>query len=169
MSTSTASPPPDKPQDVLIADIAEAFANGYTLGDLFNYNDRDYEAIYALGYGLYSQARYLDALKAFALLTMNKPLERRFVNAHASCLQMLNRHEDAIAFYSMASICDITDPRPTYHTAECLIALGRIEEAGDALRIVTEQCKTAGLDALKTRAEALLELLKTPHSSKEET
>jgi type III secretion system low calcium response chaperone LcrH/SycD len=145
--------------DALVTQVTEVFANGGTLGDLFDYDDRDYEAVYALGHSFYAQARYLDALKAFAFLVMNNPYEKRFVNAYASSLQMLERYDDAIGFYSLASVMDIADPKPTFHTAECLLAKGRIEEATDALNIVIKQCKDPALDALKARAEALLGLL----------
>lgn len=148
----------------LIAQITEAFSSGGTLGNLVGYDDQDYEAVYVLGHSFYSQARYMDALKAFAFLVMNNPIEKRFANAYASSLQMLKRYEDAIAFYSLGSIMDIADPRPTFHTAECLIALSRIEEGAEALNIVISQCKSAEQDPLKERATALLDLL-TSHKS----
>lgn len=150
--------------DVIIARVTEAFSNGATLGDLIGYDDDDYEAVYALGHSFYAQARYLDALKAFGFLVMNNPLERRFVNSYASCLQMQKRHEDAIAFYGLASMMEISNPGPIFHTAECLIALGRIPEAVDALGIVVDLCEKPDQEALKTRAQALLDLLKAPQS-----
>lgn len=151
--------PSDTNVDALIAQVTDVFANGGMLGDLCDYDEQDYEAVYALGHSFYAQARYLDALKAFAFLVMNNAYEKRFVNAYASSLQMLGRYDDAIGFYSLASVMDIADPKPTFHTAECLLAQGRIEEASEALNIVVKQCKAPTLDALKARAEALLNLL----------
>lgn len=142
----------------LITHISEAFAKGNTLGDLMGYEARDYESVYALGFSHYRQARYLDALKSFGFLVMHAPFERRFVNAQAACLQMLKQYDNAIAFHSLSSVMDMTDPRPTFHTAECLIATGRMEEAIDALNIVIEQSGAPEYAALKTRAEGLLNL-----------
>lgn len=154
--------PPAPDFDAIIARVTESFSSGAMLGDLFEYDDRDYEAVYALGHSFYAQARYSDALKAFGFLVMNNPLERRFVNAYASSLQMQQRHEDAIAFYGLAAMMDIANPGPIFHTAECLIALGRMPEAVDALGIVVSLCEKPDQDGLKTRAQALLDLLKAP-------
>jgi len=151
--------------DAIIERVNAHFEGGGILGDLFEYSERDYEAVYALGHSFYVQARYFDALKAFGFLVMNNPLERKYVNAYASCQQMRKEFDDALAFYSLASVMDIADPRPTFHSAECLISLGRIEEAIEALGIVVSQCEAPQLAALKSRAEALLDLLKAPQKT----
>ena len=142
----------------LIGAFSEAFANGNTLGDVMGYEARDYESVYALGHNFYRQARYLDALKSFSFLVMHAPFERRFTNAQAACLQMLKQYENAIAFHSLSSVMDMSDPRPTFHTAECLIALGRMEEAIEALNIVIKQSDAPEFAALKARAQGLLSL-----------
>ncbi len=168
MNPSTAHPVPDK-QDAWIAEFAEAFSSGYTLGDIYDYSERDYEAVYALGHGFYRQARYLDALKAFTFLTMHQPIEPRFFRAQASCLQMLEQYEQAISFYSTASVLDLTDPRPYFHTAECLIALGHKEAATDALQLAIKHCISVDKKPLKDQASALLELLNNPRTASEGT
>jgi hypothetical protein len=68
-------------------------------------------------------------------------------------------YEQAISYYSMASVMDMKDPIPTFHTAECLAALGRVPEAREALQIVIEQSSSASHALLKQRATGLLELL----------
>ncbi|MBS1196637.1 MAG: CesD/SycD/LcrH family type secretion system chaperone [Proteobacteria bacterium] len=151
--------------EALFEQVGDAVLNGVPLGTIMGYDDKDYEAVYALGHGFYSQARYLDALKAFAFLVIHQPLERRYNNAYASCLQMQKRYEDAIAFYSLATVMDLDDPAPTFHTAECLIALGHLEDAADALSIVVGKCELPEQAALKSRAEALLGLLKAPQTA----
>ena len=149
--------------------IADVFASGGTLGSMHGYEDRDYEAVYALGHNLYAQGCYSDALKAFAFLVMNNPFERRFVKAFASCLQILKQYEDAIQFHSLTSVMDMTDPGPTFHTGECLVALGRVPEAKDAFEIVLRQCKAPEQEALKQRAQALLDIINaaSPSDTKE--
>ena len=151
--------------DALVQRVNDHLGGGGILGDLFDYNERDYEAVYALGHGFYAQARYFDALKAFGFLVMNNPLERRYVNAYASCQQMRKQYDDALAFYALATVMDIADPRPVFHSAECLIALGRIDEALDALGIVIAQSEAPQQQALKSRAQALHDLLKSPQKT----
>jgi hypothetical protein len=59
----------------------------------------------------------------------------------------------------MASVMDMADPLPTFHTAECLAALGRLPEAREALEIVIEQATDPAQSALKQRAVGLRDLL----------
>ena len=149
----------DTNQDVLTQKIADHFLAGGTLGDLQGFTDQDYEALYTIGHGMYSQERYDDALKIFGFLVMNNPFDRRFHQAMASALQMRGDFSEAIGYYSMASVMDIKDPVPTFHTAECLAALGQIEQAREALAIVLEQSATPEFADLKARAQGLIALL----------
>jgi type III secretion system low calcium response chaperone LcrH/SycD len=155
MSTNAAA----FPQEKLAEQVAELMQNGGTLGDVYNYDERDYEALYALGHGMYSQGRYMDAVKAFGFLVVHNHLERRFINAYAASLQMIKRHEEAISYYSLASVMDMSDPAPTFHSCECLIALGRVTEGFEGLGMVVRQCTQPEHAALKDRATALRELI----------
>ena len=67
--------------------------------------------------------------------------------------------DEAIEHYCLASVQDLSDPRPTFHTAECLLAQGRTGEARDALSMVLNDCRETRHEALKQRAQALLDLL----------
>lgn len=158
MSQRASTPiPEDLPEQV-----ATLLTQGGILGDVYDYNDTDYEVLYALGHSLYSQARYADAMRVFGFLVMHNHLEKRFMNAFASNLQMLKEYKEAIKYYSFASLMDMRDPLPTYHTAECMIAIGYITEAKEALRFVLTQSKEQNLGELYTRAEAMLNLLGKP-------
>lgn len=143
--------------------LVELFSTGMTIGEIYDYTEEDYEVVYTLGHNLYNQGRYLDAMKTFSFLVMHNQFERRFYNAMASSLQMLNMYKDAIQFYSMASIMDLTDPKPTYHTAECMIPLGMYAEARQALDLVIQQSKSPEHAALLERAEALLHMVDKSH------
>jgi len=145
--------------DALAGQMVDVLSNGGTLGEILDYTERDYEAVYTLGHGFYKNARYLDAAKAFGFLVIHNPYERRFVGAYAGALQMLKRYEDAITYHSLASVMDLSDPVPTFHTAECLMALGQATDAKQALGYVLAQCTLPERAALKGRAQALLELL----------
>lgn len=133
-------------------------AAGGKLGDLYQYSDTDYEAVYVLGHNFYSQGRYEDALKAFGFLMTNNHWDRRFVFSFAACCQMLKRYEEAVRCYTMASVMDIDDPVPSFHTAECLIMLGMKKEAAELFAMVIDQCGPQHVE-LKGRAEGLRAML----------
>ena len=143
----------------------ELISNGVSLGSIFDYSDNEYEAMYALGHSHYSQQRYLDAAKCFGFLVTNNTTEPRFVSAFASSLQMLKQYRDAVQYHCLASIMDLENPLPTFHTAECFIALTMPEEARQALTAVISQCNAPQWQELRERSEALLELLTPTNDS----
>ena len=143
----------------LASQVSELLKAGGTLGDVFDYTEQDYEVLYSLGHSLYSQARYQEAAKAFGFLVMHNHLERRFIGALASSMQMVKSYEQAFSYYSLASVMDLADPVPTFHSAECLIALGRVDDARKCLDMVVRQCLQPDQEALKSRAEALLRVV----------
>lgn len=158
------SPPATVPAN-LAEQITELLMSGGTLGSIYEYSEQDYEVLYALGHSLYAQGRYADAVKAFGFLVMHNHLEKRFVNAFASSLQMVKRYEEAVQFYTLASAMDMGDPLPTFHTSECLLALGRVDEAREALGFVIDQSRDEALQPLRERAQALLALLEQQKGS----
>lgn len=145
--------------DDLPEQIAQLLANGGTLGSVYNYDDTDYEVLYALGHSLYGQTRYEDAMRAFGFLVVHNHMEKRYMNAFAASLQMLKSYKEAIKYYSMASLMDMSDPLPTFHTAECMIALGYAPEAREALQFVVRQSEEQGFAELQSRAQAMLDLM----------
>lgn len=154
----TPQTPPSMPHN-LGDQIADLLANGGTLGSVFEYDDTDYEFLYALGHSLYAQASYQEAMRVFGYLVMSNHMEKRFMNAFASSLQMLKSYKDAIKYYSLASVMDMGDPLPTFHTAECFIAIGMRDEAREALGYVLNQSTEPEYAELQQRAQAMLELL----------
>lgn len=148
-------------QEVLYDQLMEWLAAGGTLGDTLGYDETDYEALYAMGHGLYEQARYPEAAKVFGYLVLNNHFERRYANAFASALHMAHRYEDAMKFYATAYAMDSSDPAPTLHASECLIALGRKAEAQEGLSMVIGQCRRPEQAGLKQRAQAIMSLLTT--------
>lgn len=149
------------PTELLAEQLGDLLLSGGVLGDVYDYSEQDYEVLYALGHSLYSQCRYDDASKAFGFLVMHNHLERRYLSAFASSLQMTKNYQEALAYYSLASVMDLSDPIPSFHSAECLVALNRTQEAMKFLAIVVRQCENPKNEALKARAEALNELIES--------
>ena len=145
----------------LAEQISQLLAAGGTLGAIYDYTDHDCEVMYTLGHGLYAQGRFADAVKVFGFLAMHNHLERRYMYAFAASLQMAGSHQEAIKFYTLASIMDPADPGPAFHTCECLIALGMTDNAIEGLEMVIAQCRTEAQRPLRERAGALMALLKS--------
>ena len=147
--------------DQFSEEMLKLFSHGGTLGDLYEFTDEEYEAVYQLGFNTYNQGRYLDALKLFAFLVIHNTYQRKYVFAYASCFQMLKQYKEAIQYYSLASAMDLKDPVPTFHTAECMIATGYFKQAREALEIVITQTKKQQpkFDELQQRAELMLGFL----------
>jgi type III secretion system low calcium response chaperone LcrH/SycD len=140
--------------------IAAHFQNGGTAGQLKGINARHLEAVYTVGLAHYEAARYKDARLAFSFCTQNDHLERRYYMALASTYKMLSQPAEALKYYTVASMLDIKDPMPTFHTAECLVVMGMVEEAKEALEIVIRQsADEISLKPLHERATAMLAAL----------
>lgn len=139
--------------------MAEVSAAAIGLARLAGCPDSDCETLYALGHNLYSQSRYLEALKVFGLLVMLKSLEHRFVFGFGSCLQMLGRYEEAINHYATALFVDVDNPAPLLHTCECLVAIGQYEHAHDALEVIRSEYSSDLYPDLIKKADKLSALL----------
>lgn len=137
----------------------ELLSHGTGLGDIMGYGDTEYEAMYALGHNHYSQERYLDAAKCFGFLVAHNTLEPRYLSAYACTLQMLRQYREAIQYHTVASVMNLEDPLPTFHTAECFMALEMHEDARQALKLVLAQCDQPQWRVLRQRCETLLSLL----------
>lgn len=164
-SSETDNPAGEALWDQVVAHISK----GGTLGELRGLTPQHYEAMYFIGHNLYGQSKFKEAATVFAFLAMNNPYDRRFAQALGSCKQMLGEYAQAITWYSASSILDMTDPVPTFHTAECLAAMGQLEDARDALDMVVKHCRTAKHDALKARANAMLEIVQNAVDSRAST
>lgn len=140
---------------------------GGTLAQALGLGDEECEALYAYGYTLYAQAKYEDAFKIFARLVTFDHMDSRYQMALASAMQMTRRYEAALQQYVIVTVMRVDDPAPVFHCAECLIALGRPEEARASLELVAETLCGAGRhDAIKARAEALLGTLQAAAPSR---
>lgn len=133
-------------------------AAGNSVGDAINVSSEQREALYQLGHGFYSQARFEDAFSVFSLLVIYEHMNERYLLALAGAAQMLGKYKDALQHYSTAALLLVNDPKPVFFSAECLIALGNFELATESLNLVIEIADdTPAQQALKSRARVLLE------------
>jgi type III secretion system low calcium response chaperone LcrH/SycD len=122
-------------------------------------SDADCESLYAVGYGLYAQASYEKALQVFGWLVILRSLDRRYVFALGSCLQVVGRYESAINHYATALMIDIEDPTPLLHTCECLVALRRFDHAQEALDTLRQEYSADSYPWISPKAERLQALI----------
>ncbi len=148
-----------------VQEMAVMLAAGGTLGDLRGLDESHYETIYAAGYAQYNAGRYDQAEKVFQFLTINNPYDRRFAMALGSVKQVKGDYREAIGYYGMASVMDMMDPVPLFHSAECLAALGQIDDAIEALGFVIRNSNSPENAQFKKRAEAMIGILKSNEGS----
>jgi len=144
----------------LADDISHLLKTGGRLGDGWGITDAEREALYQLGHGLYEHGRYSDAFKLFSMLVIQNHLEPRYLTALGSTCQMLGRYTDALQHYMSAAVIRLDDPRPVFHSAECLIVLNRMAEAKESLQLALTLCGDRH-EVIRTRAQALLEAVQT--------
>ncbi len=80
----------------LAQEVADFLFAGGTVGQIHGLDTEDLEAVYALGYNLYNQARWDEALRVFCFLSVEDHLDRRFHVARGGCLLMLRRYEEGV-------------------------------------------------------------------------
>ncbi len=154
-----AAPNPQNLKDQ-VQEIAELLLAGGTPAGLYGLDAKDLEAAYALGYSLYNQARWTEAVQVFSFLTYQDPLDRRFHLGRAASLQMAGQHENALHAYGLAFVMDVLDPAVALRIAECQIALHRKDDARAALEGVVELTDDAPQHAaIRTHAQALMALI----------
>lgn len=123
-------------------------------------SDEQCEALYLLAHRHYAAQDYIEARKLFALMAAASPVDVRGHMGLAACLHMEREHERAVRHYFLASLLDLTQPAPVLHSAECLLALGRTEDARKALTLARSQAQAeAQHHGWLPRIDALL---KTP-------
>jgi len=120
MSSNEAPLPPGSTGSAVI----DLLMSGQTLNTAFGHSLESQEKLYYLAYMFYSQAKYMEAMRLFGYLLTTNHADRRYYSGLAACLHMQKRHHDALKYYGIASILDLTDPEPVMRSAECYLALG---------------------------------------------
>ena len=152
--------------DAAAENMIGLWKSGGTLAQAMGLTADACEAMYAHGHSLYAQGKYNDAFKIFAQLVAYDHMDSRYQMALASAMQMTRRYEEALQQYMIVTVMRIDDPVPVYHCAECLIALGRPDDARESLNLVIGTlCKPGEHDVVRTRAEALLKALQAKTSA----
>jgi len=142
------------------------FSVGGVFKDAHGITDEEMEAIYSIGYNLYQNGKYDDALNVFKFLCFFDHLEKKYWIGLGAVHQMMGNYEKAIEAYSYAAFLDLEDPRPAIHAADCHLILGNKEAAESALNAVIEFCsEDPEKKSYVDRAKTLLGMLKQEQES----
>ena len=142
------------------AALAELLMSGHTLSGLLGQSEESQEALYSLGYTFYNQGKYPEAMRLFAYLLTHNHLDRRYYNGFAACLQVQKRYAEALKYYGIASLLDMTDPAAPLHMAECHLSLQDAAQARQSLEFALPQARASERhSALVPRIEAMLAFL----------
>ena len=154
-----AAPAGERSPEEILVELRDHLIAGGTLAGFANFDSRTMSGVYALGRYFYDQNDYDTAGDIFSWLTGFDPFERQYSFALGATRQMQGRYLDAIDFLATAQALDITDPVPAFHIAECLLKLGKGQEARDMLDMAVHYAKGEQHAALLAQAKALLALL----------
>lgn len=142
------------PTDTLSYSLNGVFSPTQTL------NEEEKNAIYTLGYVLYTQEKYAEALPFFTLLNLSEPNNVVYYIALAACHKMSKNYAAAMHHYSLAILLAPERVEHIIDIAECQIAALMHEEAIHTLHEFLALSATTALEQkLIKRAETLLALL----------
>jgi len=131
-----------------------------TLPSFNRFSDEQVELIFSLGSTHFNQGKISLALDFFQILLIYRPLDPRFLFSVGLCLKNLGRYQEAIAPFCAAMGLDENPINAGLHLAECLAAMGKVNEAQSLLNPIIDLSKIDNsYDSLVKRAESLKDLL----------
>ena len=139
----------------------ELFENKSTIAALRGLSEDELEAIYALGFNAYGQGKYRDAAQTFSMLAVYNHFEPKYHKGLGACCQMMQMFAEAIQSYGAALVLAPLDVDPKLHIAECLIAIGEIDDAKEMLGYVLEEVEDIAESPIRDRANILLNALES--------
>lgn len=116
-----------------IRESVNALLGGSTVRDLKGITTAEIETIYRMGYNFYAAGKYDDADTVFRYLVYLDHTNQKYWIALGSVLQMERNFEKAAAAFGYAGFLNLSNPKPQYYAAQCLLALGDRENALSAL------------------------------------
>jgi len=142
-----------------IIDMMAKISDGVTtVAEAKGISPEELEAIYKIGFGLYTSGRYEDAQKIFEFVCLVQHTNPKFWIALGGARQARGNYREAILAYATASIHDVHLAKPHYYAAECFLAMGDLDSCESGCTSVAELCEAGAGDNDKYRekAEALL-------------
>lgn len=147
--------------------IENFLATGGSLGEMRGLNRQDFETLYSVGYGLYSQGKYGDAENIFKFMCFYDHLDKKNWMGLGSSRQMRKDFDGAIQAYSFVALLDVANPYPPLHAGDCYLALGKLDEAESGFFAAIHWAgDKPEYRAARSRAEVLLQAVKTKREAR---
>jgi type III secretion system low calcium response chaperone LcrH/SycD len=102
--------------------------------EVYNSNDA-HAALYVVGYQLYENGKYREAVDVFRVLTVLDQTERKYWMGLGASLHMQKEYDRALQCYGYAALLNENDPYAHFHAAECFLVQGKREEAYHVLEV----------------------------------
>lgn len=148
--------------------LLEAVMKGVPLAKAAGLSEDTLEGLYALARQLYASGNFKDAHTLFQALTLYDTRDYRFWMGLGGCRQALERYEEAVDAYQMASLAtNLKNPEPLLYATKCLLRLNRKDEAVTALQglLGVSDAENPDYAAVREKARSLLELLRSGDAS----
>ena len=111
-----------------------------TLKQLKGVTNAELEAVYSLAFGYYQTGKFNEALKLFQFLVLFDHLNKKYWMGLGAVQQVLKDFQGAIVSYGYSSFLDLKNPKPQFHAAECLLAMGDKGNAASAIMALEQYC-----------------------------
>ena len=124
-----------------IEKAAEKFIkDGATLKEVKGITNDELEAVYSLGFGYYRTGKFDEAEKLFQFLVLFDHLSSKYWFALGAVQQAKKMFDKAVSSYGYSSFLDLENPKPQFHAAECLLAMGDKGNAASAIMALEQYC-----------------------------
>lgn len=128
---------------------------GKKIQDILELPDSTMDKFYLAACQLFENKSYHDAADAFLFLVTVNPYHYDYWIGLGASTQHCNEYEAAIDAYEMAAICQLDNPIPYFHLANCLFAMHDRESALQAIELVLEYSEdNDSYDELRHKAHA---------------
>jgi len=125
-----------KDPEVLRGHLSE----GKTFQELLGYTNGTMEKFYSGAHLLYEQGMYQEAADAFVFLTTLNPYVHNFWLGLGLAEQHNEEYEAALVAYGMATMSDMDNPLPHYHSSRCHYLMGDYDTAVSMLDLAINLC-----------------------------
>lgn len=115
-------------------------AEGKTFQEILGYDDDTMEKFYGAAHSLFQQGRYQDSADAFVFLTTLNPYVHNFWLGLGMSEQRNEEYESALVAYGMATMTDMDNPLPHFHSGICYYLMGEFDTAVGVLDLAIELC-----------------------------
>lgn len=103
--------------------LEKQLKEGKSLQEIVEFSDGTMQKFYEVAYHLFQAGKDQDAADAFLFLSTLNPAVHIFWVGLGMAEQCLQHYEEALSAYAMASLTEMEDPLPYYHSAACYHAL----------------------------------------------